>query len=210
MSWTSLLLARAGFKPIVYDFDLLEEHNISGQLHRYSDAKRGVSKVESIANTIKDYCDEDILTKDEEYTLESGSDHYVFSCFDNMKARKEMFESWCAYVDFWKNDTDEDKNESTPIFIDGRLSAESMQIFCVTPNEIESYKEYLFEDSEVEDLPCTFKQTSHAAAMIASHIVGFFTNHINNQRKDSIKRNIPFYWEYIIPLDFINRKDGVV
>lgn len=32
-SWLSLLISRAGFFPIVYDFDILEEHNLAGQLY---------------------------------------------------------------------------------------------------------------------------------------------------------------------------------
>ena len=33
-SWLTFLLVRAGFKPTVYDFDVIEEHNIGGQLFR--------------------------------------------------------------------------------------------------------------------------------------------------------------------------------
>ena len=79
---------------------------------------------------------------------------------------------------------------------------EQMQIFCVT---IENAKEYadkhLFDDSEVVAENCTMKQTSHSAAMIASLMVGFFTNHLTNVRKKSIIRNVPFEYEYFIPLN---------
>ena len=91
----------------------------------------------------------------------------------------------------------------TPIFIDGRLRAEQMQIFCVTPDKIEEYEKHLFDDSEVEDAPCTLKQTSHSAAMIASHMTAFFTNHLTNNNSGDIDRTVPFLWEYFIPLDYL-------
>ena len=75
-----------------------------------------------------------------------------------MQARKDMFASWCEYVEEWKRslETEElegpliDSYKTTPIFIDGRLTAEQLTIFCVTPDKIEDYKEHLFDDSEVE------------------------------------------------------------
>ena len=57
-------------------------------------------------------------------------------------------------------------------FIDGRLTAEQLQIYCVKYQDIERYRtEALFSDSDVPDAPCTMKQTSHVAAMIASYMV---------------------------------------
>jgi molybdopterin/thiamine biosynthesis adenylyltransferase len=195
-SWLTLLLARAGFTPIIYDFDTFEEHNMSGQLVPKSCI--GKTKVEVIAEVVKDFADTAIVTNNAKYTREDMSHHYVFSGFDNMKARKDMFESWCEYV---KEIEDSDE---VPIFIDGRLLMEQMQIFCVTPDRIEEYKKYLFTDEEIPEAPCTLKQTSHSATMIASHMVGFFTNHItNNVEKDTV-RSVPFLWEYFIPLNHVN------
>ena len=78
---------------------------------------------------------------------------------------------------------------------------EQLQIFCVTPDKIEEYEqEHLFDDSEVEDAPCTMKQTSHSAAMIASHMVGSFTNHITNIYERELIRDVPFYYEFFIPV----------
>lgn len=215
-SWLTLLLCRAGFFPVVYDFDVLEEHNLAGQLYNKEDAEKVVLKVDALKNLTKNFTDTDITTMSSKYTADSMSHHYVFSAFDNMQARKDMFSAWCEYVEQWKADSlgevkevsndDPSYLNNTPIFIDGRLTAEQMQIFCVTPDKIDAYKEHLFDDSEVEDAPCTMKQTSHSAAMIASHMTGFFTNHMtNNAEKDSV-RNVPFLWEYFIPINYINEE----
>jgi hypothetical protein len=50
------------------------------------------------------------------------------------------------------------------------------------------------------------KQTSHSAAMIASHMVGFFTNHMTNNAVGEKDRTVPFFWEYFIPINYINEE----
>jgi len=208
-SWLSLLLARAGFIPIVYDFDLIEEHNIGGQLFNKDSIKK--TKVSALSEIIKSFADTDIMANNERYVESTMSHHYVFSAFDNMKARKDMFESWKKYVAIWKDknalqEVPELRDNNIPIFIDGRLLMEQLTIFCVTPDNIEEYEKHLFDDSEVGPEPCTLKQTSHSAAMIASHMVGFFTNHYANNIVGEKDRTIPFMWEYFIPINYINEQ----
>lgn len=212
-SWLTLMLSRAGFFPIVYDFDILEEHNLAGQLYTKSDAEAMVPKVDALKGLCKQFADTDITVMNERYTKDSMSHHYVFSAFDNMQARKDMFEAWKEYVKEWEDFKDiadaahiPNISLSEPIFIDGRLTAEQMQIFCVTPDKIEEYEKHLFDDTEVQDAPCTMKQTSHSAAMIASHMVGFFTNHMTNNAVKDKDRTVPFFWEYFIPINYINEE----
>lgn len=201
-SWLTLLLARAGFIPIVYDFDTFEEHNMSGQLVAKSSI--GQIKVEAVKKAVLDFADTEIIANNEKYTADTMSHHYVFSGFDNMQARKDMFNAWKDYVAEYTAEYDGEGD--TPIFIDGRLLMENMQIFCVTPDKIEEYEKHLFSDDEVKEAPCTLKQTSHSAAMIASHMVGFFTNHMTNNAEQDKVRALPFLWEYFIPINYINEE----
>ena len=210
-SWLTLLLSRAGFYPVVYDFDVLEGHNLAGQLYTQKDAEIGALKVDALKGLCKHFADTDITVMAEKYTKDSMTHNYVFSAFDNMQARKDMFAAWKEYVKEWEEfksvaDAAHIPNISLsePIFIDGRLTAEQMQIFCVTPDKIEEYEKHLFDDTEVQDAPCTMKQTSHSAAMIASHMVGFFTNHMTNNAVKDKDRTVPFFWEYFIPINYIN------
>lgn len=199
-SWTSLLLSRAGFKPVVYDFDDLELHNLGGQL--YPKKFVGEAKVDALSKVIKDYSDDEIIAFNDKINEDSPTHHFVIAAFDNMLARKQMFESWYKYMA--ENPDLRDKG----IFIDGRLNAEQMWIYCIKGDNAEICEKYisecLFDDSEIEEAPCTLKQTSHAAAMIASHIVGFFTNHITNVVEKDNSRTVPFSWEYFIPMDLLN------
>lgn len=196
-SWLAFFLARAGFSPTVFDDDIVEEMNIAGQLFRTSDV--GKSKVQAVHDITRDFTGSEINGINGKYTMEEGIAHsFMFSAFDNMEARKTMFEKWKANI----NDSLVD-----PIFIDGRLNAEQMQILCVRKNDIEKYEQHLFSDSEVEDAPCAFKQTTHAAAMIASHMTAFFTNHITNIRENAMVRDIPFYYEFFIPITLTDIRD---
>ena len=146
-SWLTLLLSRAGFYPVVYDFDVLEGHNLAGQLYTQKDAEIRALKVDALKGLCKHFADTDITVMAEKYTKDSMSHNYVFSAFDNMQARKDMFEAWCDYVREWQEEngildiTKEIEGDiDIPIFIDGRLTAEQMQIFCVTPKNISKYK----------------------------------------------------------------------
>lgn len=194
-SWLTFFLARAGFDPIVYDFDIIEEHNLGGQLFRTSDI--GLHKVHAMNNLTTDFCGKQISTVCEKITVDSPSHYFMFSAFDNMKARKDLFEVWRRSIN---------NCPVQPIFIDGRLEMEQMQIFCVTPDRIMDYEKQLFDDAEVEDAPCTLKQTTHSAAMIASLMTAFFTNHMSNIRLREYHRDVPFYHEFFIPLALTNNE----
>jgi hypothetical protein len=192
-SWLTFFLTKAGFKPIVYDHDTIEEHNIGGQLFRVKDI--GKPKVEAISSIVKEFCGDDISTFETKVDLNSPTHHFCFSAFDNMKARKDLFEVWkrsipgCTVI---------------PLFIDGRLTMEQLQIFAVTPDRVAQYEEHLFDDSEVEDEACTLRQTSHTAAMIASHMTSIFTNHLTNVYERQVYRDVPFFYEFYGPVSLTN------
>tara|TARA_R100001377_G_scaffold85310_1_gene71514 strand:+ start:43997 stop:44686 length:690 start_codon:yes stop_codon:yes gene_type:complete len=189
-SWLAFFCSRANIKPMVYDFDTIEAHNIGGQLFRKEDI--GSFKVDAIFNIVKSFCGMSINIFNKKIDLNSPTHYFIFSAFDNMKARTDLFNVWKK----------SHKNcPVTPIFIDGRLTMEQLQIFCVTPDNMDEYeREHLFSDGDVEDAPCTLKQTTHSAAMIASHMLGFFTNHITNIYEREYVRDVPFFYEFFIPV----------
>ncbi len=139
-------------------------------------------------------CDNEIYDYHEKFTNETPGQKFMFSAFDNMEARKNMFNTWFEY--------NKNQGYQDAIFIDGRLSLESFQIFCVTPQHTKRYREeFLFDDSEVQDEACTLKQTTHTATMIASFMTGFFTNHLTNLATNNKARKVPFMTEYFLPLN---------
>ena len=191
-SWLSFFLARSGVQSIIiFDDDQIESHNTSGQMFKHSQI--GLNKVKAVTDNIYEFTGKFITSYTEKINEDTLLGRYFFSAFDNMEARKNAFNSWLV----------NNSSYSNGIFIDGRLLGEQLQIFCVRRNDslaIEEYqREHLFDDSEVEEASCTTKQTTHSAAMIATHMTAFFTNHLNNIVEGEENREVPFYYEYLIP-----------
>lgn len=208
-SWLTYFLYKIGLHVTVRDFDRVEEHNLGGQL--LSGYDLGNYKVNALKNMLrlsenKEYLDRIRLNKTpiEAHTQINISN--VFSAFDNMEARINLFNAW---LEFSFNYTEENgfvaKPGHNPIFIDGRLEMEQLQIFAVrTHEQIVKYRtEHLFEDSEVEEAACTMKQTSHTAAIISAKMASIYTNHLANINTGIDSRIIPFYYEEFTPL-FLN------
>jgi len=113
----------------------------------------------------------------------------VFSCFDNMEARKLLFDLWINAP----------KAESG-IFIDGRQNAENLEVYAVLPENIDRYRETLFDDSEVEDLPCNFRATTHTGFITSALMISIYTNYLTNRYLREPVRTIPFKTSFNIPL----------
>lgn len=197
-SFLSLLLSRVGANLIVYDGDIVSELNMGGQLYSYSDINK--RKVSALANIINNFDKTYINTYYAFYDESSSTSKVVFLALDNMKTRKIAFLKWKNYV---LNSSDEERKKC--ILFDGRLTAEMFQILIIQGSDINAINNYetnyLFDDSVVEDAPCTFKQTSHMAAMIGSFMTGFYTNWLANVKNQSNIYNLPFYTEYYLPLN---------
>lgn len=205
-SWYSFFATRAGFNVYVHDFDVVEEHNLGGQLFLHQDI--GSRKIDALSNVVSLFNDEDFSllcysTKIDNNTPSYPFQHYrggltiIVSAFDNMKARTDLF-----------NIAMRTAQNCDVYFIDGRLLMEQMRIYCVNMKDETQTTDYalnhLFDDSEVEELPCTMKQVSHGAAMIATHMMGFTTNIISNHFawKENVFK-VPYMWDYIIPMNKI-------
>ena len=193
-SWLCYFLAKIGFRINLYDFDTVEDHNLGGQL--FLQTHLGFPKVSAVANIIQSFCNVPISTFNERVTNNTVTHYFMFSAFDNMEARNALFQ-------VWKRSWESCSPDIIPIFIDGRLEIEQLQIFCVTPENADRYeREHLFHDSAVEEAPCTMKQSSHTAAMIGSLMTAYFTNHIANIYAKETIREVPFYYEFVVPMNY--------
>lgn len=186
-SWLSLFLVRNKFSIILYDFDRFEEHNIGGQLVKSNQV--GEPKVDAVKSTVIEFTDNPvgIYPVNEKYDKSSVASQFMMSAFDNMEARKVMFSNWIKYVnetEFW----------GRALFIDGRLAAESFEVYCIqTPEQAAKYeKEYLFDDKDSSETLCTLKQTTHVAAMIAGYMTSYLTNYIANMYSSKKVYHVPF------------------
>jgi len=193
-SWLTLLLSRADHKLFIFDEDTVDFSNLGGQL--YGVSSLGKKKTAALKDIIKDLSDNLEVTPMGRYLDSSPTGNIVFSCFDNMSARRLMVEKWMEAQQAKKS---RDKKELN-IFIDARLEAETGIIYIV--NSMSDYKRYMeemFDDSVIPDAPCTFRATSHNAAMIASQMVSVFNNALANKLIGHEVRETPFKIEYELP-----------
>lgn len=177
----------------LYDPDKVERVNLSGQL--YNSNQIGDYKVDAAANMIANYSNYYSFVAKHEKLDENSMISKVTICgFDNMKARKDAFRNWTNFV---ARLPEEERGEC--LFIDGRLAAEELQVFCIKGDDTDGerrYEPYLFSDSQAAPTVCSYKQTTFMANMIGSIIVNLFINFVANQCNPLIDRDLPFYTEY--------------
>lgn len=200
-SWTSLFLARTGrFYLFMVDNDTIELINLGGQFYKAS--QKDELKVHAVTSNIVDFCGDNadiyITTNVSKIQSVKKVSTICISGFDNMEARKNMFNKWKSSVDYWNKNKPE--KSITPIFIDGRLNAEKIQVFYVTPDRISDYEKHLFEDESIPEEVCSYKYTTHFSSMIGSRITQGLLNHVANYVNNDDICDIPFLIEEEGPL----------
>jgi molybdopterin/thiamine biosynthesis adenylyltransferase len=194
-SYVCFLLARV--QPtamLLYDDDVVESANMSGQLYGLNDVGR--NKVDAISDMVMAYANYNkTFAISEKYKKDSDVADIMICGFDNMEARKLYFGKWVNHV------ADQSAERRTHcLFIDGRLSAEYLQVYCITGDDMEAMHNYkdkaLFNDSEADETVCSYKQTTYMANMIGSIIVNLFTNFVANEVAGAPIRELPFLTTY--------------
>lgn len=194
-SYVAFLLAR--MKPasmFIYDNDIVEAANMSGQLYGNSDLGR--PKVSAISEMIRNYADyNSVFAVPERFTIESEASDIMICGFDNMTARRAFFTKWLRHVN-----SKPENERGKCLFIDGRLAAEEFQVLCIKGDDqfnIDRYgADFLFTDAEADETICSYKQTTFCANMIASYMVNLFVNFCANQCNPLIDRDLPFLTTY--------------
>jgi hypothetical protein len=202
-SYTGFLLSR--MQPaniILFDDDIVETVNLSGQLYSTQDV--GNRKTSALAEMMRNYGSYHGTSAFGRYILTSDTSDIMICGFDNMESRKLYFNKWLNRVN--SKQTIEEKKKC--LYIDGRLSIEFLQIFCLTGDDeyfINEYKtKHFFSDSEANEVICSLKQTTFMANMIGSLIVNLFVNFVANECEPLIDRDVPFLTEYSAETMFLN------
>lgn len=206
-SWTALALSRIGHTITIIDPDIVDETNVKGgQFYKKSDVGR--PKVMCVkSNIIELGCNNDIYTIDDYFEETEQMDNVCISALDNMKTRKDAFDSWMSFIEIQRK-----YEPSLPaIFIDGRLLLETLEIFAVDYDNKEAIKEYqekwLFDDKDVPDLDCTNKQTTFSAMMIGGLITSVLCNFLTNCKLAMEFRDVPFHQRMYLPIFDYKLKD---
>ena len=183
---------------IMYDDDIVEEANMSGQLYCTNDL--GKSKVKAMTDMMHSYSNfYSITALTERFEMTSEATDIMICGFDNMEARKVFYIKWSSRV----RELPEEERKHC-LFIDGRLAAEELQVLCIrgddTYNMGRYIREWLFLDSQAATTQCSYKQTTFMANMIGSIIVNLFVNFcandIEGENAPAIERDLPFLTTY--------------
>lgn len=178
----------------LYDDDVVERVNMAGQL--YSSKDIGQNKVDAIASMISIYTSaKQINAIASKFTDSTETGDIMICGFDNMVARKTFYNSWKRHLS-----TKTPETRAKCLFLDGRLSIDTLQIFCIQGDDEVSMNryetEFLFSDFQAEHTVCSMKQTTYLACMIGSLMVNLFTNFIANSLNPVIPYDLPFFTEY--------------
>lgn len=181
-------------KLVLYDDDIVEPANMSGQLYGTVDV--GKLKVDAMASAITNYTSmRNVYAIGEKFTKDSEAGDVMICGFDSMAARNNFFKLWYEHVQ--SKPENERKN---CLFIDGRLDVSMLQVLCVRGDDeynIERYrKEFLFTDHAAEHTVCSMKQTTYLACMIGSIMVNLFTNWVAGLLNPIIPYDLPFFTAY--------------
>lgn len=181
----------------LYDEDIVERVNMAGQLYSTNDI--GQRKVDAIASMISAYTlAKQINAVPSKFTDSTEAGDIMICGFDNMAARKTFYNSWKSHVQTLTPDS-----RAKCLFLDGRLSIDTLQIFCIQGDDkvsMDRYEtEFLFSDFQAEHTVCSMKQTTYLTCMIGSLMVNLFTNFIANSLNPIIPYDLPFFTEYDSP-----------
>jgi hypothetical protein len=178
----------------LYDDDTVEMVNMAGKLYARDDV--GKAKVDAIADMITKYTNmQGVIALNERFTSSCEAGDIMLCGFDNMEARRTFFNAWQRHVfskpkEEWRN----------CLYLDGRLSIDTLQVFCITGDNAYAMTEYvdkyLFSDSEAEHTVCSMKQTTYLACMIGSIMTNLFTNWVADSLDPIIPYDLPFFTEY--------------
>ena len=156
-SWTALTMAKVGATQLtVWDFDVVEEHNIPNQVYRPSDVGR--PKVEALAEIVEAMSGNPVRIRNRRFDglVDSG---IVILAVDSMDAR----------IDLWRALRDQ------PIgwLIDSRMGAEVARVLTVNTSSLTAQRDYartLYRSTEALQEPCTARSTAYCATGLASFI----------------------------------------
>lgn len=153
----ALLLARLGMEDItVYDDDSVEDHNLGHQAYRVVDIGR--TKVEALADIIKDATSIEIKGINAKATGDEITTDVLILAVDSMAARKEI------------------SSKATFTYcVDGRMGGETFNIYAFSTLQKDRYEKTLFDDNEGSELPCGGKSIGYISYLISGMMENVLT-----------------------------------
>lgn len=189
-SYAAMLISRFSPRSMhVYDMDIVDSSNISGQFYKISDI--GKSKVTCTRDNIHAFSAYNNVFVYDTNAVDvpfNNSDIFILG-LDSMRARKDVIT---------KIINENSNEDNLPWIIDGRLSMRTLQVFCfkVKSTNFGSYiHNFMFRDEDADEVVCSMKQTSFMANMIGSMISNLYMS-ICLREVSKFPYGVPFMIEY--------------
>lgn len=186
-SFAAFATAKLGVPNItLIDPDTVEAHNAPNQLHAITDI--GVPKVEALATQIQTHIGTVPVALQAKIgdrgwecegmgTLPGDLNGVVVSGFDNMTARKDLWETKLKM------------NPSVSLYIDARLSGELILVYTLCPYDldaIEKYEKTLHGDGEGEAVACTERGVIDVGFFVGGLIANLIRKHYAGKAIDPL------------------------
>jgi molybdopterin/thiamine biosynthesis adenylyltransferase len=181
-SWLVLQLAKLGITNItVYDFDVVEAHNIPNQAYNQLEISDkgnclGKSKVEALEDLVYLATGTSIKAINEPF-VDQRVAGYVFLMVDSMAARKSIFD---ASIRLKRN---------VKLLVEPRMGLDVGRVYNVDPmdlKQVESYEACWYSDDEAEVSACGTSMTVITTAMvIAGWCARQLINHVAGEELDN-------------------------
>jgi hypothetical protein len=170
-SYIVWLLAKMGCKDItVYDFDMVEDHNLPNQVFGLADV--GKKKVDALAKAVEAGTGIKIKAVSKKF-LKGSLKGIVFVLTDTMESRKTIWESSVRY------------QLKVDLMIETRMEAEGGRIYAIKPampQHVAAYEKTLYTDAEAEESPCTRRAIAPTVATLAGMAVFTMINFANSKK----------------------------
>ena len=183
-SWLALMLAKLGIKNItVYDFDVVEEHNIPNQAYSIKDI--GKLKTKALYEQIQHETNTEINAFHDKYTDQRLAG-IVFLMVDSMAERKRIWED-CLKM-----------KTAIQLVVEPRMGLDIGRIYNVNPTNLKHISEYektFYSDDVAEVSACGASMTVITtaitiAAWCARQLINFHNNiELDNEILIDVKYN---------------------
>lgn len=141
----------------VYDFDVVESHNLPNQLYLLEDI--GKPKVVALQQYVKNKMGFDISAKIEKVEKIENLSGYLFLCTDSMETQKEIMLSSARL------------NRKVKAVIETRMGIDQGRVYYFDPNNKIHLKKWMgdwYGDSEAAESPCNATAISSTAKLLSS------------------------------------------
>lgn len=174
-SWLALFLAKLGIQDVtVWDYDIVEEHNIPNQAFGLRDV--GLTKVDALTAIIAEDTACQIKANLAKFTNQRLAG-YVFLMVDSMEQRKLIWENAIRY-----------KPQITHL-VEPRMGLDIGRIYNINPTDAKQIKEYentYYSDDTAEVSACGTSLTVITSAVsTASWCARQLINHVNGEELDN-------------------------